>query len=134
MSASKLSWMIRPEDFQIRIDYDGDGPLVIVRHPITSTEKRGRPAAAESVGALRDRLVREITGEFCDEADIIFHCGHGRRDGKAYDLIGAEHKPTGLVIGMRRLNGQKPHEAKNQVLDELVAEVWRRKMEDSKQT
>lgn len=88
--------MIRPEDFQICIEYDSHGVLVIVGHAISGIERRARPSLLESVGKVKERLLAEIEREFYDSADIRIDCGHGRRDGKVYDFIRVVHLPTGI--------------------------------------
>lgn len=104
--------MIRPEDFQIRIEYDSHGALVVVGHAISGIERRARPSSLESVGKVKERLLAEIERELYDSADIRIEYARSRRDGKVIGFIRVVHLPTGANSGRELGAATKSSKAK----------------------
>ncbi len=87
-----------------------------------------RPTALESVGKVKERLLAEIQREFCVVSDIVVEHGHSSRGG----FVRVIHGPTGINSGFQIVSQTSTSEAQVKALDEVVGEVWRRKMEDNR--
>lgn len=122
--------MIQPHDYAIEINADQTGVWVSVRHTITGSQLSAKPGAAESVGAVRNRLIAQIEAEIYDPDEFEFAIGHTRMGAvaavTARDYLSVTHKPTGVTRA-----GYSSHGASHrELLDEVLTELWRQKVVD----
>ena len=124
--------MIQPRDYHIQIDYDEAGVMVVVLHKPSGLELRERPSSTESVGALKERLIAQIEHKFYPSED--FEMGHYQigRDGVRGGSWGVRHLPTGIVRGANTFDNPDLRKTGHnkifqQLMREVVAEIWRRK-------
>lgn len=112
--------MIRPNDFEIRLDTHSTGTNVRVRHIPTGNE-RTRLAESDKVRHVRDELLAELWAILFAENDVRVDIGRSTGG----DFICVTHIPSGIQrTAMRRERSEM--DLLDEVLEELHADPFRR--------
>lgn len=116
--------MVHQKDFNIKIDYDDAGLLVVVMHKPTGIQRIARPSSRESVQEVKDRLFFEVRSEFFNEDEFTFEIGRCKVNGKVGDWYGVTHLPTGKSRTTNSIEHPVTHNVHYELLDEIVEELW----------
>lgn len=110
--------MYSAKHFRVRMDPRSEGLWVVVSHPATGRELAEGPMESGSVKPVVQRLTRRIQGTLVDPREIRVEVGFSP-DGQVMRVV---HLPTGRARS--RCTSEGRHGLKEELLDELVAELW----------
>lgn len=119
--------MIQPQDFHIQIDHDDLGLLVVVIHKPTGLQRQGRPTSVESIQQVKDKLLTQVEFEFYNPDEFELLTGRCVIDGRVGTFYSVTHKPSGKIRRATTVGPQSSKAVHRDLLDELVAELWRDK-------
>jgi hypothetical protein len=116
--------MISQQHFETEFDYDEQGLAVVVTHRPTGMRRIGRRSGSESLARTQTRLIEEIRREFFNPDEFQFSIGQCEVDGRIAAWYCVTHRPTGKNKSADGITIPNQHEAQQQLLDALVAELW----------
>jgi hypothetical protein len=110
--------MIRPSDFDIRINETPAGVFVSVTHLPTANQRTRLASKLDGVARTRDALIAELRGLLYGPNDVRFDTGCSDRG----DFIRVVHLPSGIErTAMRR---ESTHlELLDAILEELASKT-----------
>ena len=113
--------MVLETDFDVRVDYDDSGPIVVVTHRPTGFARRARLGSGESVQAVKNKLLLAVQNQIYNPDEFQFNTGRSEVDGKTRTFHRLIHVPTGKS---RTTIGDMTKSRRDEMLDEIVRELW----------